>query len=304
VRKVHIYLGVNAPSQQAVVDAIRNGAAAAGLHPDVFGEADPQHRNADAVVVFGISGKNRQVWDANAWKRRILLDKPYIRGLKSDRDLPRYSRLRVSLDSLQPVRYFQGIPRKPDRWEELKVKLEPYRKRGQGPILLDGGSNKFLQWRNLGDPTKPDMERWAAWGQSLVDRIRQHSQREIIYRARPSHNPNPILERCVNSALSLKEDFSRCALVVSHGGNLGVEAVVSGIPHFATSPESMASPLSETRWELLDRQFYPSDEARTQWARDLAYCQWTMAEFENGRAWRYILECDEWLGAGPVPGMR
>ena len=259
--------------QATLLNAVMAGAL---LHDDVVLPAPEGAINVqakvDGLVMFGIGGHSRSVYDAylNAGKKVVFFDKGYARG----------GIYRVSVNSFQPLHYFQKEPRPRDRWDKLGLELKPYADEGDS-ILFDGASNKYCIW--MGFPE------WAVWGEETVAQIRRYSTLPIIYRPRPSHN-NPI---CVApygtelSFLTLAEDFARARVVVSYGGNIGWDSVLGGKPHFAIG-ESIARPLSETDWEKIDEPHVPTEEARLQWASDVAYSQWHESEIKDGTAWKEI----------------
>ena len=184
------------------------------------------------------------------------------------------------MDAFQPHAYFQRTPRPPDRWRALGMQLHAYKLNGGG-ILLDGASNKYCHWNDLGG--------WSDWGQGVIERIREHTRLPIVYRPRPSHNEAPVVRgRDVRTSnAGLLDDFRQCRVVASHGGNIGFDCAVYGKPHFAIGA-SVARALSETDWRRVEVPFYPHDDERVQWLHDVAYCQWTIDEFADGSAWRYI----------------
>lgn len=234
-------------------------------------------QDGDALIFWGIGGNAKVHHDAfvKAGKRTIMLDKPYTRRFNSPSRL-----LRVSIDNIHPTAYFQLRPRPDDRWKALKANPKPY-KPHVGPILLDGASNKYCLWNDLGD--------WERWGQQQVDFIKQHTSAPIIYRPRPSHNPPPPVQGAELSEGPLDEDFERAMVVVSHGGNIGFDCVLAGVPHFAIA-NSVARSLSQTRWPQINWLKVPDEKLRQQWFNDIAYCQWNLDEFANGTAWRYVRE--------------
>lgn len=239
----------------------------------------------DGIVMIGIGGLSRKVYDSwlAAGKVVIFLDKGYTRG----------DNLRVSVNSFQPLAYFQKHKQPSARFDKLGLKVQPYSTKAERrSILLDGASNKYCVWHGL--------PHYHDWGMQVVSKIRQHSTLPIIYRPRPSHNEE---KRIAGTKFSLgrdlQYDFDRAKVVVSHGGNIGFDATVAGIPHFAID-ETIARPISETDWNKLDRGFTVDDKTRHQWFCDVAYCQWSAAEFESGAAWEYVLNVVEDL-LGVVP---
>lgn len=235
----------------------------------------------DALVMVGIGGFSRQVYDAwlKAGKTVIFLDKGYTRG----------EYLRISINSFQPLAYFQKVKRPSDRFDALGLKLQPYvSSKAKKFILLDGASNKYCVWHKL--------PYYYVWGVETVKKIKWNSQSPIIYRPRPSHNEEGIIPGTELSIhKELQYDFERARLVVSHGGNIGFDCVLAGVPHFAID-ETIARPLSNTNWMTLDTPFVPDDKVRYQWLCDVAYCQWKPSEFASGRAWQYVFEVMDQTG--------
>ncbi len=260
--------------QQLLFQAIKAGAARYGDRIDLVTEFSGEARaNCDGLVIFGIGGESKAVYDAyrSAGKRIVFLDKGYSRG-------PFF---RVAVDDYQPTAYFQRRRRDAARLASLGVELRPYRKTPAEFILFDGASNKFGRWIGEND--------FLAWGAAIVDQIRQHSKWPVIYRPRPTHNEPVGVPGAELSVGPLAADLKRARLVVSYGGNIGFDAVVAGIPHFAIG-NSIARPLSQTEWRDIDRLVIPTPAARRQWCADVSYCQWTLAEFSSGEAWADIKE--------------
>lgn len=261
-------------NQRTLATAVMVGARIHGDEVHVVQAGDSAALpHVDGLIFFGIGGDAKTVHDEYraAGKRVILLDKGYTRR----------THVKVSVDAFQPLAYFQRTPRPPDRWRSLGIVHSGYRMRASDAILLDGASNKYCLWNELGD--------WAEWGQATIDRIRANTPQPIIYRPRPSHNDMPVVKGQGVSASGgvLKEDFARSRVVVSHGGNIGFDAVVNGVAHFAIG-DSIARPLSETDWRKVGVPRYPSAKEQYQWLCDVAYCQWTIDEFADGRAWRHV----------------
>lgn len=226
--------------------------------------------DADGLILCGIGGNSREVFDAyrKAGKQIIFFDKGYTRS----------GYLRVSVNADQPIAYFQKIPRPSDRFDALGIELHPYRQDGTH-VLFDGASNKYCLWKGLGNHVE--------WGQKIVDMLRQNSRYPIIYRPRPSHNTPVAVVGAELSLGPLSVDLARTRVVVSHGGNIGWDSVIAGVPHFALG-DSIAGPLSDYFLNNINKPRVPSETERRQWCADVAYCQFTMEEIESGKAWRVI----------------
>ena len=291
--KVGIYLRVDAPSQSTVANAILDGCRIKRDEPFIFSNHADIYK-ADTVILFGIGGDAKAVWNLakSANVRTVLLDKPYIRQVALS-DKPRYWVLRVAVDESQPLKYFQAIKHSPERWDALHISTTPYSLRNDGVLLLDGASNKFVAWTGLGNGIGTDVEQWGDWGQRMVNKIRAYSDVPVVYRPRPDNNPTPYITGADISVVDdMYTDFRRSRVVVSYGGNIGYNAVIAGVPHFAMG-DSIARPLSETDWSRITTPFTPSEAARQQWLADIAWCQWNLDEFRSGVAWKYIRESME-----------
>jgi hypothetical protein len=264
--------------RQKVGNALALGAAKFGDTVSIVVEDEyiEPRQDFDGCVIHGIAGQvARKIFDdyLAAGKHVLFFDKGYSRE-----DV-----VRVAVNAFQPTKYLMKIKRPGDRLTKFGVELKIPKKysANDNVILFDGASGKYCQWCKLGDQLE--------WGQSVVNKIRQHTKREIIYRPRPSHNKAQYVEGAHTSQLILDVEFKRAHIVVSHGGNLGWDAIIAGLPHFMLS-ESIAAPMSEINWPQLETPLRPNLAARQQWAQNVAYCQWTYDELADGSAWYVIRE--------------
>ncbi len=250
--------------REAVIEGAR-------LHGDLV-EIDEQEgapvRDVDGCIFYGIVGEHKKpLFDAyrKAGKITVFVDKGYIRD-------PGSKYVRVAVNAFQPLAYLQTKIRPSDRFSRLGIALQPYSYRPEGPILFDGASEKFCMWHGLD---------FAHWGRKTTTRIWRHSSAQVIYRPRPIHSHAGLPP--------LDDELRRARLVVSYGGNIGWDSVVAGVPHFAIG-DSVARPISETDWTRVGTPYIPSEAERHQWCCDVAYCQFTVAEFASGEAWGHIRE--------------
>lgn len=242
---------------------------------DVVKSLDMLH-GYDAGVFFSISGAGRWSYPEHVRTGRpfLFFDKSYSRSPDT---------FRVAINEFQPLNYLQKKRRAKKRWERLNISLQNYHTRPGWPILFDGASNKFCRWKNLGT--------LRAWGEEMVTKIRQHTDREVVYRPRPVRAEKGVenIPGCTYSTGPLDEALAGAGIAISYGGNFGFDAVCAGVPHFAIG-DSIARPLSETDWERLDVPRIPTEAERLQWCYDVAYCQWTLAELRDGSAWADMRE--------------
>lgn len=276
--RVGIYLRSPHQHIQALVaESVFKGCQRLGDEPVIFGPSEGPV-GCDVAVIFGIGGNAREYYDmyrANR-VRVVFLDKGYTRT----------GHFRISVDSFQPLSYFQRYARPPDRWKALGITPRVYdlEKVTGDYVLFDGASNKYCQWNFLPN--------WYEWALQQVELIGENTDLPIIYRPRPSQHIKEAgrpIEGTVWSQGELDVDLARARVVVSHGGNIGFDSVVRGKPHFAIDL-SIARPISETKWKNVGTPLFPSHQERMQWLYDIAYLQWSADELADGTGWRYIRE--------------
>lgn len=274
--RVAVYLRSPHQALQALIArSVVKGCEKLGDRASIFTKGETRIADCDTVVMFGIGGNAREVYDEyrSRGKRVVFIDKGYTRT----------GHFRVSIDSFQPLSYFQRIARPVDRWRNLGFQPAPYARNDQGKfILFDGASNKYCAWNRLPD--------WQTWGAEIVKKIKQRTDLPIIYRPRPSQHVKDSAKPIDGTFFSQDEllhDLRRARIVISHGGNIGFDAVLAGRPHFAIDA-SIARPVSEVNWSKLSTPFIPDEDERQQWFKDVAYLQWDATEIADGPGWRYM----------------
>jgi hypothetical protein len=149
------------------------------------------------------------------------------------------------------------IERPADRWEQLGVKLEPWRK-GRN-IVVCPPSDVVL--RLLGEPN---------WIENVVKELQTKTDRPVIIQTKGQ----PFDE-------ALKD--AHC--VVTIASIAAVEAVSKGVPAFVWE-NAAAAPVSRTDLEV-ESPIYPDREP---WCWSLAYGQFTKEEWASGLAWDVMSE--------------
>ena len=251
---------------------------------------------ADGVILLGISGlvdgiTNRQLFDdyRRAGKHVILFDKGYIRD----------GYYRVSINSWQPIGYLNLNKYPDDRLKATGLTVQPYRwPKEDGYVLFDAASQKFCDWHGLGDQ--------RAWAIAMVSKIKEHTSRNVVCRMKTSTG-NMKLDRRIPGAIQslapLAADLEKAAFVVSYGGNIGWDAVVAGVPHFAIGP-SIARSVSQTYWNALEVPVIPTEPDRRRWLSSVCYHQWTLEELAEGYGWPAIRMQLEGIERGQSNGTR
>ena len=267
---LHAFADIKSEKREKI-EALARGMRRHGDRLDIVnGYAGPV---ADGFLCLGISGHKRQLFDAYraAGRAALLVDKGYCRS---------HSYLRFSLNASQPIGYLLHKSYPDDRFRKLGIELKPYRTAG-ACILFDGASRKFCAWNGFGN--------YTAWGAEIVGRIRRNADLPVVYRPRPTHHDDDVIDGTEFSRATLDDDLRRARVVVSYGGNIGFDAVVAGVPHFAIG-DSIARPLSETQWQRVAQPRVPSEKDRLAWCAAVAYQQYTLSEIAGGDAWAMIRE--------------
>ena len=237
----------------------------------------------DVAVMIGVKGYSRKLFDDHleAGKHVLYIDKGYLgnRG--------RY--YRMSVNSFQPLRYFQQVARPADRLQTLGLTLQPMRTSGRH-ILVAGGSVKYSNWHRMhGGPNDEDPA--TAWAQQTIKRLSKASHRPIVYRPKPSWKdavPIPGVEYS-RPPRTIQEELRDCWCLVTYGSNAALDALIFGVPVLVLG-DGIAQPLAKMSENSVEDPYLPTDEERWQLLADVAYCQFSVPEMASGLAWSILQE--------------
>lgn len=177
---------------------------------------------------------------------------------------------RITKNSMQntgPV-----IERPFDRLEATGVKPAKFRK-GRN-ILICPPSEKAMSCFGL------DLQKWL---DETVSAIKNHSDRPIIIRTKPSRRDRVTIDTI---EMALANDV-HC--LVTYNSIAASEALILGKPAIALGPNAAQS-LCFNDITKIEDPFIPSREEQMAWAAHLAYCQFTEVEMRNGTAWHILNE--------------
>lgn len=90
----------------------------------------------------------------------------------------------------------------------------------------------------------------------------------------------------LNGGKFLEKDLQDAHAVVGWTSNALTEAACYGVPTYPMSAGAMATPIAKRPITDIGGMYKMPD--RQQWLNDLAYCQWTYEEIQNGTAWNHI----------------
>jgi hypothetical protein len=253
--------------------ALAKGIKAAGDTPVMRTERDhTDMEDFDAAVFYGFVVECQDVM--NACKRVhipwVFCDLGYWQ---------RDTHYKVCVNDRHPEAYMMKRAMPADRLKSFGVSIQPWRKGGQN-VLVAGMSGKAA-W-SWGMPAE-------SFERDIIVRLRRiATKRPIIYKAKPSFAAAKKIEGAqFNHKTPINDLLKDAHCVVTYHSNVGVDALVAGVPVFAdrgaASKLALPTALLDTRLEL---PWFP--EGREQWAANLAYCQWSVQEMADGSCWKHM----------------
>jgi hypothetical protein len=177
------------------------------------------------------------------------------------------------------LQHDQVISRPSDRWNQLG--LEVANRRGGSQILIVAPDEKPCKFYDIG------LDAWLA---ETTATIKQHTDRPVVVRERNRSR----MDRKTNRVERALDDVHA---VVTFNSIAATEAILAGVPVFAMAPSNAARPVSNTDLTKIDNPWWPDRDQILAWAYHLAYAQFHIDEFKNGRAERILKQTEEILSA-------
>lgn len=265
------------PREHALADAVIRGME---VHGDegVKRSLDGTAPVADGDLACFVGVKSREIYRANrqAGVHTVMFDKGYVRNRLPCSKSWKY--WRVAVDGHHPTDAIEDKQFPPNRLDDLGLEIKPWRKRGRH-VLIAGSSAKYHAFYGLPDPT--------TYAMGLVRRLREYTDRPIVYRPKPSwRGACPIAgTRLSEPSESLDDALGGAWAMITHGSNACFEAALMGIPSIVLG-NAVARPISSRCLSAIEDPHLSS--FRRQWLANLAFCQWTEDEFASGMAWETI----------------
>jgi len=86
-----------------------------------------------------------------------------------------------------------------------------------------------------------------------------------------------------------EKDIANARVVVAYSSGLSIDSVLAGVPVVACDPGNFAWDISSRFVEDLVNPKLEKPKTVQQWFNNLAYCQWSEEEMQNGTAWQHLL---------------
>ncbi len=236
-----------------------------------------EYEPSDVAVIFGVyKSKVRKSWPRGKVFRQqreknldvVVLETGYVN--RGDGESNHYA---AGFNGLNGRADFRSKGMGPERWESLGIQLVPH-SRGEKVILC----------AQVPHDASVEMHDHKQWVYETAEELKRITGRPIVFRPHPLFRV-PNLPGCELSLKPLADDLKDAHCVVTFNSNSGVEAAIAGKPVFAFDEGSMVWDIANKSLDHLEDPEYPD---RKQWARDLAYKQWTPAEMRAGEAWQHL----------------
>ena len=217
-------------------------------------------RNADGAVFFGTEGQ------MSAFKHAKSSGRPWYYIDNSYFDKHRGTYFRVTKNALQVDP--RGKTSDGSRFAKLGVEIKPWREGWRGTILLCPQSDDFMK-STLGLPYD--------WVGDVSRRLAAFGAVGIVVR--------PWNRDKLKANEMLHEALSTVRLLISHSSSASITAMLEGVPTIseAGAAHALTGPLN---YEAVFDP--PRPEGRLEFAQVLADNQFTLDEFRNGTAWKWL----------------
>jgi len=226
---------------------------------------------ADIVVVWSGNYPGIIRRQTEAGGRTIIMEVGYFGD--------RLNALSFSVDGLHGMGNFvpgQDHHMPLDRWDATGLEIAPWRDCEGKPILIAGQTPGDAQMAGI-NPIE-----WAA---KAAVKLRDAGCSRLLYRPHPNSRKGAANVQAETVEGDLLGTLRMASCVVTYSSNIAVDALLYGVPVIAVSDGSMAREVTSSG---ILAAMEPPLYDRTQWAHDLAYCQWSHDETAAGDAWEFL----------------
>jgi hypothetical protein len=229
--------------------------------------------NVDLHCVIGLRQKSIKDQARAVGAPYLYFDKPYDR-----KKWPQW--WRISYDAQQPGDYIGllNFPRNRNVW-----RFKTWRPTNDNtPIVIGGWSNKCSEYLGIEKP-EDYIER-------IMPELRKHTNRPMVYRAKPSYHEAYKVDGAVFSKTKvIGVDMNTAWALVTHASGICFDALLAGVPSIILGP-GVTAPVSSRFIESIENPRLASDEERLQLLANIGYHQWSVDEFQSGVAKPHIEE--------------
>jgi hypothetical protein len=204
-------------------------------------------------------------------KRTLIMERAYIGD--------RFDWMSLGYDGLNGRADFCNKGKDGTRWNKYFSQYMLPWKENNGKYALVVGQvlgDAAVRHVNIQDWYKKTISELNALGYEVV--FREHPQNKMKWT-----NNSSSLKYTLDTNEKLEDTLKDAKCCVTFSSNSGVISVLSGIPTISHDVGSMVYNVSS---HSVSQSLITPD--RTQWANEIAWCQWLPEELENGEAWEHI----------------
>lgn len=265
---ISIFNKFGALNSGPVFEAFRNGCRRHNIRVSEHNSA------ADVAVIWSHLWAGRMLPNQAVWQEFTASGRPVL--VLEVGQLMRGVTWKMGINGVN-ARAWWGEGIEPGRANKLAVRLQPWHQGNH--ILIAMQRSDSEQWARLPAPDQ--------WVQQTIDRIREHTDREIIVRPHPRQRLPPIPGVKIQQPQSLRgtydefdfrSNLSRAWAVVNENSGPGSQAVIDGVPAFVGA-YSMAAPVANQDFSLIEKPHMPE---RAAWLEQLCHTEWTLGEITSG----------------------
>jgi len=267
--KFKLYREFGALNSEPVFRSFEQGAKSLGLEISESHDAIPV---IWSVLWRGRMSANRQIYE-NCQK----LNLPII--IIEVGNFYRGQTWRISINNVNRLGIFSNEDDLDhNRPKKLGIELENFQEFRRPEILITGQHEQSLQWQD-----QPSMNDWVF---DLIKKIRNYTDRKIVFRPHPRCHTNIVHKDIVVMKPKKVEgtyddyDFksnSNYHCVINHNSGPAVQAAINGIPIICDN-SSLAYPVSQQIKHI--EQLVDVD--REEWLIKLCHTEWTIDEVSKG----------------------
>jgi len=260
-----------------ICGALEAGIKRIGDRVRIHNEAHYVQPDADVAVFYGQMGNLPKVLAeyVAAGRTAVCVDLGYWARKQAGRGGKLTGYHKFAVNARHPTKYFRARPHDDSRVRALGLALKPWR--AGKHILVAGMSAKSAKVEGFGP---------EEWERAAVQALREHTDRPIVYRPKPSWKDATQIEGTTFSPAeqSLEEVLSDCHMVVTHHSNAAADGLVDGVP--AMCVDGVALPMGISEFAQVEQPVFPED--RQAWLADVSWCQFHLAEIAKGIPWRHL----------------
>lgn len=241
-----------------MAQSFERGCAVHGITCNIQHVSRFSGERADLVWLYGM-GEALPAFNGHKGALRLVGDKGYFAGFP----IPKYQR--VSVNAQQPDAHLRLRRHPSDRFDELGLNVTPVSRRG-AYILICGMGSKQCKLQGLS---------YGQWEAETYAKLRTLTDRPIFVREKPKNPAIPSARRSDHA--STLEAIRGAWAVVCMTGNIGVDAILHGVPVIAN--EGPGSVYYKAGLEDLETIEVLTPDQRISALSDIAYWQWKREEF-------------------------